>query len=129
MRGERLGGQASRDALRQDAVAAGAEVRPDHSGVRALEPEAVMDRLEHAVGTAAGFEFRGIRKDRDVDRSGAGAVDLLAQPVLVGRRGCKHRRRVDVQGIRVQRGDRSVDDRPRLAAGHENERRGEGGRE
>ena len=126
---ERLGCQAAGNALRQDAVASGPEVGPDHSGVGAFEPEAGMDRLEHAVRAAARFPLGCAREDRDVDGPGAGAVDLLPQSVLVGRRGREFRRRVDVHGIRVQGRDRAVDDRAGLGSGHEKERRGEGGRD
>ena len=129
MGGERLGRQAAGNALGQDAVASGAEVRPDHGGIGAPEAKAGMDRLEHAVRTAAGFQLDGVRQDRDVDGSGACAVDFRPQPVLIGGRGRKLCRRVDVHGIGVQGGDRAVDDRPSLGDGHDKERRGEGGRD
>ena len=85
-----------------------------------------MDRLKHAVGAAACFLFGGGRKDRDVDGAGSGAVDLLAQASLVGRRDRKLGSRVDVDRIRVQGGNRPVDDRPGLRSGHEDERRRRG---
>ena len=129
MGGERLGGEPAGNPTWQDAVASGAEMRPDHGGVRSLAPETGMDRLEHAVRATAGFELGSVRKDHDVDRPGAGAIDLLSQPAPVGRRGRKLCRRVDVDRIGAQRSDRPVDDRSCLGSGHENERRCEGGRE
>jgi len=122
MRGEGLGGQAACDTARQD-VAAGAQVPPDHQSVRAFPSEPVMDGLKDAVGTATRLLFRGGREDRDVDGPGARAVELPAQPVLVGRRDRKLGGPIDVDRIRIQRSDRPVDDRPSLCGGHEDERR------
>jgi hypothetical protein len=128
MGGERLGGKPACDPWFQD-VAAGAEVPPDHCCVGALASERVMDGLKHAVGTAARLLFGGNGEDRDVDRPGSRAVDLAAQPVLVGRRGRKLGSRVDVDGIRIQRSNRPVDDRSGLSCRDENERRRRRGRE
>ena len=75
---ECLGGKAARNSFRQD-VASRAKVPSDHGRVRSLASERVVERLEDAVGTAAGLLLRGGGQDRDVDGTGSRSVDLLAQ--------------------------------------------------
>jgi hypothetical protein len=109
VRVERLGREAAGHALRQNPFAAGAKVATDDGGVRARAAEPVMQGLQDTVGISAGLVLGGQRKNRDVDRPGAGTVDRLAQPALVGGADGELGRRVDVQRIGSQRGDGGVD--------------------
>ena len=106
---ERLGRELSGDALRQDAFAARAEVPADDDCIRAGAPQAVVERLQHAVGIPAGLVLRGSGQDRDVHGPGARRVDRAADAVLLGAADRKLRVRVDVDGVGLQSRDGGVD--------------------
>src|SRR5262249_55971889 len=59
MRVQRFGCELAGDAVREHAVAAGAEVPADDDGIRSATAQAVVDRLQDAVWIAAGLVLGG----------------------------------------------------------------------